>query len=73
MPSPEAIAKDNELRLRVVHSGLWRCCMNCEHWGEVVAVTSTERTYSQCGKYDMLPPDEVLIVGCVNHLQSIPF
>lgn len=73
MPSPEAILKDNELRLRVVRAGLWRCCMNCENWCEVPVVTSMERVYNQCSKYNMLPPDEILMVGCVEHVQEIPF
>lgn len=73
MSSPEAILKDNELRLRVVRAGLWRCCMNCEHWCEVSVVTSTERVYNHCGKYNMLPPDDILLVGCVEHVQEIPF
>lgn len=73
MASPEATAKDNELRLRVVRAGLWRCCLNCEHWCEVGVATSTERVYNLCGKYDMMPPDEVIIVGCPEHQQAIPF
>lgn len=73
MASPDVIAKDNEVRLRVVMSGLWRCCLNCEHWCEVSVATSTERVYNTCGKYDMLPPDEIIIVGCTEHKQAIPF
>lgn len=74
MASPEVVAKDNEQRLKVVKAGLWRCCLNCEHWCEIVdAVTSTERQYNHCGKYQQLPPDEIIVLGCPEHVQAIPF
>ena len=62
-----------KLRQEVVKEGLWPCCLNCEHWTEVTEITDTARVYFKCGKYNMVPPPEITVVGCVHHLPDIPF
>lgn len=62
-----------ELRKEMVRSGLWPCCLNCEHWVEVGEITDTQKTYHECGKYKMIPPDETIVIGCIQHLPTIPF
>ena len=71
--STEAKVKDQELRLKMIKCGLWKCCFNCEHWVEYPGVTDEEKIYRFCGKYETFPPDEVILVGCSEHLQSPPF
>ena len=62
-----------KLANEVVKAGLWPCCINCEHWCEVTEITDTDRVYFKCGKYNMIPPAETIVVGCVHHLAQIPF
>lgn len=69
-------AKKEALRLRgeVVKAGLWPCCLNCEHWKEKTEVKDTEVKVSfGCNRYNMIPPAETIVVGCIQHLQTIPF
>lgn len=71
--SKEAKKADIALRLKVVREGLWPSCLNCVHWTEVTEITDQERVYFKCGKYNMIPPNETLVLGCIHHEQDIPF
>lgn len=71
-------AKKEALRLRgeVVKAGLWPCCLNCDHWKETTTIyLGTEKigTVFKCNRYNMTPPPETIAVGCIQHLQTIPF
>lgn len=71
--SKEARKADIALRLKVVEEGLWPSCLSCSHWCEVTEITDGERVYFKCGKYNMIPPAETLVVGCIHYEQDIPF
>lgn len=71
--SKEAKKADIALRLKVVNEGLWPSCINCVEWVEVTEITDNECVYFKCGKYNMIPPAETIIVGCVHHESDIPF
>lgn len=71
-------AKKEALRLRgeVVKAGLWPCCLNCEHWKELTTIdceANTRKVEMRCNRYNMTPPPETIAVGCIQHLQTIPF
>lgn len=48
----------------LVDTFTWECCPNCEHWD-----SKTEF----CGKYQMRPPANVIVIGCVDYDAGIPF
>lgn len=48
--------------------GLFRNCLNCSEWQK--NYTTKEQ---RCGKYLVLPPPEVIVVGCPQHSDFIPF
>lgn len=46
----------------LLRRGIWSSCVNCEHWSA---------TY--CTKYNSTPPTDVLVVGCPEWQEVIPF
>ena len=61
----------------------WECCVNCDHYTassqrEVPDETKysgvrVEQTGPKCMKYDVLPPPEVILIGCESYEPMIPF
>jgi hypothetical protein len=50
--------------------GLFRSCLNCEHWtGE----NPTNAPPEQCRKFRARPPARVIVTGCDDHTDLIPF
>lgn len=56
---------------------LWRCCVNCEYFKSktIAFIGHQEETEMQCTFYTphQQPPMSVIMVGCENHLDGIPF
>lgn len=72
--SAEAKKVDIALRLRVVQEGLWPSCLNCVHWHQLTTIKdSTKTVVHRCSRYDMIPPNETIVVGCIKHESHIPF
>lgn len=42
----------------------WRCCANCEYF---------DHQQAWCKRYQAQPPPKVIVVGCEEHLDHIPF
>lgn len=63
----------------------WQCCLNCEHWREHHVVKIRDETkYSGfreedqgpgCGFYGehIRPPTKIILIGCENYRDAIPF
>jgi len=49
--------------------GLFRSCLNCEHWIE----GPPDNRQQMCGKYKMRPPTKIIVCGCDDHTDNIPF
>lgn len=47
---------------RVIETGCWRCCLNCNIWYE-----------NKCTKYNQTPPPETIVVGCEHYEYYVPF
>lgn len=62
-----------DIRNEVIRQGRWPTCTNCTYWTEVHEVTDELRVYFKCGKYNMFPPEDVIVVGCINHEAEVPF
>lgn len=69
----EAKAHAIKLRQEIVRQGLWPTCTNCAHWVEVSEVTDEVRVYFKCGKFNLMPPEDTVVVGCVHHDKEVPF
>jgi len=41
-----------------------KTCLNCDNWDNIDQL---------CSLYKTLPPPKVLVVGCENHVDEIPF
>lgn len=61
----------------------WQSCLNCIHWSKSGKETILDPTQNcgyrevetgpSCMEFKVLPPPEVLVVGCENHEWDIPF
>jgi hypothetical protein len=50
--------------------GLFRSCLNCEHWtGETPQYEPPEH----CRKFRARPPARIIVTGCDEHSDNIPF
>lgn len=67
---------------KIVDSGVWRCCLNCLHWGtndvekrvlgnHIAADGSPIQP--QCNRFKALPPPTTLILSCREWQHIIPF
>jgi hypothetical protein len=71
MPStPKFLAMNLQLQKRLVKEKVWACCPNCAYW---LTQSSPNIMISQCDKFKMLPPLEVIVVGCEAWLSEVPF
>jgi hypothetical protein len=53
----------------MLEQGLYRTCLNCEHWIE----GPPDNMQQICGKYNMRPPTKIIVCGCDDHSDNIPF
>lgn len=58
----EAIPKNAQLQM--ILAQLWPCCLNCNEWSEKQGL---------CWKFNQVPPPDVVVVGCVEWLGTVPF
>ena len=69
--------------IAMVNNFTWQCCLNCDHWtktsrARVLDETRyegyrLEETGPMCMKYNVLPPPDVIVTGCRDHEDMIPF
>ena len=64
-----------DVRNEVVRQGRWATCTNCECWTDRTEFSESGdmKVYNYCAKYKMIPPPEVIVVGCANHESGVPF
>lgn len=48
----------------LIDMGLFRNCLNCGEWNEKTEI---------CKKYNLRPPVTIIVTGCENHSDLIPF
>lgn len=54
-------AQQNQQKL-VVDKHAWITCLNCEYWKD-----------EQCSLFRAVPPGSVIVHGCEEHVERIPF
>lgn len=57
------------LAKEMFEGGLFRTCANCEYWRE----GPPDNPVQICGKYNMRPPTKIIVIGCDDHSDNIPF
>jgi len=62
-----------DIRKEIIRQGQWPTCTNCAHWGEYPGITDGERMYYFCNRYQTIPPEDTVVVGCINHEPEVPF
>lgn len=69
----ETIKTLQDFQTAVIRKGLWQTCLNCDHWSnnsvERKAINSTE----MCFHWKVRPPANVIVVGCSNWQDIVPF
>lgn len=53
-----------EVQNNNIERALWQTCLNCDFW---------RKDIERCEKFQARPPAVVIVVGCVHHLDEIPF
>ncbi|HEX2243006.1 MAG TPA: hypothetical protein VHK27_07105 [Gammaproteobacteria bacterium] len=56
-----------EIQELTVRHAKWRTCLNCVHW------QGNEGIPKQCELFKAMPPPEVIVHGCREWEDSIPF
>lgn len=55
--------------------GLFKSCINCSHWIEGTQEGSLLKPEQKqlCGKFKMRPPTKIIVNGCDEHSDQIPY
>lgn len=48
----------------LIDNGYFTTCINCEHWKAKEEI---------CGKFNQRPPAKIIVTGCEEHSDNIPF
>lgn len=60
-----------EFQNKIIRSGHWVTCLNCEHFKVHNDVGNNKDDI--CGLFKMRPPSHVIVNGCKDHIDDIPF
>lgn len=58
-----------EYQSRLISLGIWRSCLGCANWREQPMSNRT----MVCGLFNQTPPAEIIVNGCRDYDQDIPF
>lgn len=74
-PSREVKEAVIQMRKAIVRAHEWKCCLNCMEWREETHTDATGAVTKRqfCGRYNAVPPPIVIVTGCVEYEQDIPF
>lgn len=61
------VTQVKDFQERAVKADVWHCCLNCVEWREVAP------NPPKCLRFHVVPPPDVLVVGCVKWEPDIPF
>jgi len=53
-----------EFQHNAISFNIWQCCLNCENWN---------KKDKNCRLFKAIPPVEVLVIGCEEYINDIPF
>jgi hypothetical protein len=63
-----------QLQQREIKEANWRSCLNCLHWSEPANPPQNRQVaYVGCTKWKALPPPAVIVHGCKDWEDDIPF
>lgn len=62
--SKDRVGLIHKLMDYLIDGGYFRNCVNCSEWKEKEKI---------CGKFNILPPPDVIVTGCLHHSDIIPF
>lgn len=67
-PQREAMLRElaNHLAERMIDEGWLRSCLNCDHFDKV-------KELCMFANYGQRPPAKIIVSGCENHSDLIPF
>jgi hypothetical protein len=61
----------NQMVEEWVDLGMFRSCLNCEHWNSEDSKVKPPETCAKFG--DARPPARIIVTGCPDHSDNIPF
>lgn len=60
-------------RQRAVDNLMWKCCVNCEFFAASRHENDGSTSTLYCGRWKAHPPVKVIVVGCEEYIEHIPF
>lgn len=61
-----------EFQTRIIRSGHWSTCINCDFWSEN-AKGPAAKGEEICMKFNARPPVHIIVTGCPEYIEDIPF
>jgi hypothetical protein len=59
-----------EFQDKMLRSGHWLSCLNCDYWAKK---NGKPTGVEQCELFKAVPPIHVIVNGCKDHMDDIPF
>jgi hypothetical protein len=77
VPAPPIFKKLNDAKIefqkRMIKDDAWQCCLNCEEWQVGGVSNDGTVTPTGCALHRAMPPPEIIVTGCNDHMMDIPF
>lgn len=58
-----------DLQAKLVSAQVWQTCLNCVYWHR----NNTSAGDEGCDKFNAMPPPHIVVNGCPDHENDIPF
>ena len=63
---------------RLITGQVWQTCLNCIHWHKRTEIDMTvnpptKNEVADCGLFKAMPPPHIIVSGCPDHENDIPF
>lgn len=59
-----------EIQAVAIRVHAWQCCLNCLNWN---GDTANANGLAGCGKFQAMPPPGIIVTGCRDYENDIPF
>ena len=74
----EVAAHRMDLQAKLINTQVWQTCLNCVYWYKRTIINNTveppTRTEKQdCRLFKAMPPPHIIVSGCPDHENDIPF
>jgi hypothetical protein len=62
-----------DFQTRALSCAVWHSCINCDHWSNNSVERKDSPPTELCHKWRQRPPASVIVVGCPEWQDAVPF